>query len=166
MFLILLRCLFSFVLLPPTAMIHPFFVTVTEIEHNAKAQTLEISVKIFSDDFEETLRNNYKTKIDILDKSENKNNSKYISDYISKHLNIYINGELKKIEFLGYEQDEEAVRSYFVCKGISKINSIEILNNLLYDYKEEQSGIVHVIVNGKRKSARLVNPENKIIMRF
>ncbi|MEI8059397.1 MAG: DUF6702 family protein, partial [Ferruginibacter sp.] len=31
---------------------HPLFVSVTEIEHNAKDKTLEISCKIFTDDFE------------------------------------------------------------------------------------------------------------------
>ena len=40
--------------------LHPIFVSVTEIEHNAKDKTLEISCKIFTDDFEKTLRLTYK----------------------------------------------------------------------------------------------------------
>ena len=32
--------------------LHLVFVSVTEIEHNAKEKTLEISCKIFTDDFE------------------------------------------------------------------------------------------------------------------
>ena len=31
---------------------HPIFMSVTEIEHNAKDKTLEISCKVFTDDFE------------------------------------------------------------------------------------------------------------------
>ena len=35
---------------------HPIFVSVTQIDHNATDKTLEISCKIFTDDFEQTLR--------------------------------------------------------------------------------------------------------------
>ena len=34
---------------------HPIFVSVTEIEHNAVEKTLEISCKLFVDDFEKSL---------------------------------------------------------------------------------------------------------------
>ncbi len=46
---------------------HPLFISVTEIEHNAKEKSLEVSCKIFTDDFERTLRAAYKTKVDLLD---------------------------------------------------------------------------------------------------
>ena len=40
------------VLKPTPSTYHPIFVSVTEIEHNAKDKTLEISCKIFTDDLE------------------------------------------------------------------------------------------------------------------
>ena len=45
---------------------HPFHVSVTEIEHNAADKTLEISCKIFTDDFETILAKNYNTKVDLI----------------------------------------------------------------------------------------------------
>ncbi len=39
----------------PTPLSHPFYVSVTEISHNAKDKTLEISCKLFSSDFETVL---------------------------------------------------------------------------------------------------------------
>ena len=42
-------------LTPSSGTHHPIYVSVTEIEHNAKDKTLEISCKIFTDDFEKTL---------------------------------------------------------------------------------------------------------------
>lgn len=38
---------------------HPFHVSVIEINHNAADKTLEISCKIFTDDFEKILAKNY-----------------------------------------------------------------------------------------------------------
>jgi hypothetical protein len=40
---------------------------VTEINHNAADQTLEISCKLFTDDFEKVLSKNYKVKADLAD---------------------------------------------------------------------------------------------------
>ena len=37
------------------ALLHPFFVGVTEVQHNAKDKTLEVSVKLFAEDLEKTL---------------------------------------------------------------------------------------------------------------
>ena len=47
---------------PNNAAAHPLFVSVTEINHNAADKNLEISCKIFIDDFEKTLTNIYHTK--------------------------------------------------------------------------------------------------------
>ena len=43
------------------SLFHPFFVSVTEMNHNAKDKTLEISCKLFADDFEKGLEQVYKT---------------------------------------------------------------------------------------------------------
>jgi hypothetical protein len=40
--------------------LHPFHVSVVEINYNATDKTLEISCKIFTDDFEKVLAQNYK----------------------------------------------------------------------------------------------------------
>ena len=50
----------------PSTTNHPIYVSVTEIEHNAKEKTLEISCKIFTDDFEKALKATYKTYVDLL----------------------------------------------------------------------------------------------------
>lgn len=41
--------------------LHPFHVSTTEINHNAKDKSLEITCRIFTDDFEAILGKNYKT---------------------------------------------------------------------------------------------------------
>ncbi|MET0461971.1 MAG: DUF6702 family protein, partial [Chitinophagaceae bacterium] len=45
----------------PVVEMHPIHLSVTEINHNAADRTLEISCKIFTDDFEKVLAQNYKT---------------------------------------------------------------------------------------------------------
>ncbi|WP_051010163.1 DUF6702 family protein [Pedobacter agri] len=44
---------------------HPLHVSTTEVSFNQKDKTLEISCRIFSDDFESILAKNYKQKTDL-----------------------------------------------------------------------------------------------------
>ncbi len=145
---------------------HPYFVSVTEIDHNAKEKTLEISCKIFTDDFEKTLRQVYKTQVDLLKPKDKEAMSKLVSDYVTKHLLVSVNGKAVTLQFIGYEQEEEGIESYYQVNNIPSVNKIDVVDNILYDYKKEQIGIIHAVVDGNRKSTRLNNPSDKASFEF
>ena len=145
---------------------HPIFVSVTEIEHNAVEKTLEISCKLFVDDFEKSLRKKYNTKIDLLDVNLKAAMNRLVSDYIQKHLSISTDAKKASLEFMGFELQEEGVICYFVAKNIAKMESVELINNILYEDNPQQMGIIHIMVNGVRKSSRLDNPNEKVSFSF
>jgi hypothetical protein len=138
---------------------HPVYVSVTSIEHNAKEQALEISCKIYTDDFEKTLRKHYNGKIDLLDEKLKESMGTVVNDYIQKHLSLNTGGKKITLRFIGFEQQEEGIASYFQASNIAAVKNINVFNDLLYDYHKQQMGIVHVTVNGNRKSTRLDNPD-------
>lgn len=145
---------------------HPYFVSVTEIDHNAKEKILEISCKIFTDDFEKTLRQNYKTQVDLLKPKDKEAMNKLVSDYVIKHLQLSVNGKPVTLQYLGYEQEEEGIQSYYQVNNVPAVSRIDVVDNILYDYKKEQIGIIHTVVNGNRKSTRLNNPGDKASFEF
>ena len=145
---------------------HPLFISVTEIEHNAKEKSLEVSCKIFTDDFERTLRAAYKTKVDLLDAKLKPAMDKLVNDYVQKHLQITIDGKLATLKFIGNEKNEEAIYCYFEATNIATVKKIAIMDNILYDYKPQQIGLLHVTVGGKRQSTKLANPESRTEMSF
>src|ERR1700737_4709264 len=65
---------------------HPLYITVTEINHNAKDKILEVSCKIFTNDLEAVLEKGAKTKVDLSSSTEKRTNDKLIDEYIEKHL--------------------------------------------------------------------------------
>ena len=140
---------------------HPIYVSVTEIEHNAKDKTLEISCKIFTDDLEKTLRQTYKGYVDLLKPKDKNAMDKLVSDYVQKHLLIKVDDKTVALQFLGYEQEEEGIISYYQVNNIAAVKKLDIINNILFEYKKEQMSIIHTTVNGNRKSTKLVNPEDK-----
>ena len=145
---------------------HPIFVSVTEIEHNAVNKTLEISCKVFVDDFEKSLRKKYSTKIDLQDAKLKTEMSRLVNDYIQKHLSISTDGKKATLQFLGFELQEEGVVCYFESKNIAKVERVELVNNILYENNPQQMGIIHIMVNGVRKSSRLDNPNEKASFSF
>ena len=149
-----------------SATYHPIFVSVTEIEHNAKDKILEISCKIFTDDFEKTLRQAYKTYVDLLKPKDKNAMNKLVADYVQKHLQLKVNGTPATLQFLGYEQDEEGIISYYQVNNIATVKKLDIINNILFEYKKEQLSIIHTTVNGNKQSTKLLNPDDKASFEF
>jgi len=151
---------------PLTNTLHPIYVSVTEIEHNAKDRTLEISCKIYTDDFEKTLRQQYNTHVDLLNPKEKSAMDKMVREYVLNHLAVKADNKPVTLEYLGYEQQEEGIISYYQVNNIPSVKKIEVTDNILFEYKKEQISIIHVIMNGNRKSTKLVNPDDKASFEF
>ena len=146
--------------------LHPIYVSVTEIEHNATDKTLEVSCKIFTDDFEKVLRTAYKTHVDLINPTNKAAMDKLVNDYVQKHLKLTVDGKVIAMKYLGYEIIEEGVYSYYEAAGISQVKNISIFNNLLYEHTPEQMGLMHITVSGNRKSTKLNNPESRATILF
>jgi hypothetical protein len=145
---------------------HPIFMSVTEIEHNAKDKTLEISCKIFTDDLEKALRQTYKGTVDLINPKDKAVMNKLVSDYVQNHLAVAVDGKKTAMQFIGYEQQEEGILSYYQVNNITAVRKIDITDNILYEYKKEQIEIIHVTVDGNRKSTKLNNPDEKASFEF
>ena len=145
---------------------HPIFVSVAEIEYNAGNRSLEISCKLFTDDFEKALRSDYKAQVDLINPKDKSAMDKLVNDYVQKHFTIYLEGKPVAIKYLGYEQIEEGIFSYYEASNINPPKNVSIFNTLLYAYHEQQMGLMHVTVNGARKSTKLNNPDSKATISF
>ena len=145
---------------------HPIHISVTEINHNGAEKTLEISCKLFTDDFEKVLTQNYKTKVDLVNPPDRAAMEKLVNDFILKHVTIKADGKEMKLSFVGYEKDNDAIYSYFQADSIGTVKKIEVTNNILHELFTDQINLMHVIVGGKRKSMKLDYPETKMEISF
>lgn len=149
---------------PPSA--HPFHVSVVEINHNAGEKSLEISCKLFTDDFERILAKNYRTKVDLINPPDKARMDTLVKQYVLSHLRIKANGRPVTMQYLGYEHEEEAAYSYIEVSNIPAVKTLEISNTLLYDLFDDQLGIMHITVGGNRKSNKLNYPNEEIVFQF
>ncbi|MBK8953406.1 MAG: hypothetical protein IPM85_15245 [Chitinophagaceae bacterium] len=151
---------------PLPATVHPFHVSVTEIEHNEKEKTLQISCKIFTDDFETILARNYKTKVDLVNPANRAAMDTLVKKYLLSHLSVRMNNKPVHFSYLGFEHEKEAVYGYVEAENVITAGKIEIISTILYDMFDDQVNIFHVKAGGGRKSSKLNYPDKELKIEF
>ncbi|HPI09097.1 MAG TPA: hypothetical protein PLM41_22045 [Saprospiraceae bacterium] len=136
---------------------HPFYISVTEIRSDAKAQTLNVSCRMFTDDLQEALYKLYQYKGD-LEKQDAQHNT-FLQKYIAERLQVRIGNKPVSFRLVGYETEEEATWCYLEATSFPGDSTAEVHDRLLYDFLPEQTNLVHFYRDGKRSSFKLVNPE-------
>jgi hypothetical protein len=145
---------------------HPYYISVVEINHNAKDKILEISCKIFTNDFETTLEKNYKTKVDLDNPPDKAAMDKLINDYIKKHLSFRADNKPVNFSYVGFEKEDEAIYSYFQVDNVPTVKKIDVTNSILHDFSDQQINIIHCVVSGKRQSTKLDYPNTQASFNF
>ncbi len=139
---------------------HPFFVSVTEINHNPAEKTLEISIRTFTDDLENAIRlQNPGKKVDLMNPPAGGTMDSLVKKYIVPKMSLVVNGQPRELNYVGFERVEESIWTYFEVSGIDVLKNLNIHDAILYEYKKEQINMVHVITGQNRQSRKLDNPE-------
>lgn len=146
--------------------LHPIHISVIEINHNASDKTLEIMCKIFTDDFERTLAKKYNAKVDLINPPDKAAMDSLVKKYLNSHLHIKANGRPVSFSYLGFEHEVEAVYSYIEVLNVPSVNRFDVTTDIMYDTFDDQMNILHVIVNGNRKSTRLNYPNKEAALSF
>ena len=145
---------------------HPFHVSVVEINHNATDKSLEISCKLFTDDFEKVLTQNYKTKVDLINPPNKKAMDTLVKKYILSHIAIKANDRTVNLTYIGFERQDEAVYAYVEVDNIPSVKKVDVTDKLMHDFFTDQINLIHVIVGGNRKSTKLDYPATEAKMEF
>ncbi|MBK7426042.1 MAG: hypothetical protein IPI60_02890 [Saprospiraceae bacterium] len=137
---------------------HPFYASVSEIRIDDQKKQLTLSCKLFTDDLQDALYKQFKWKADL--KNESPEQDSLLKLYIKERVGIqYADADIK-LNWVGYEIEKEAVWSYLEGTFSQSGRSIQMNNELLYDYLPKQSNIIHCYLNKKRKSYKLQQPES------
>ena len=151
---------------PGRVFLHPFHVSVVEVQHNASARTLEMTCKIFTDDFEKVLAKNYRAKVDLTNPPAKAAMDSLVKNYLFSHLSLRVNDRAVAFSYLGYEVDQEAAYGFIEVSGVAALSRLEVDATLMYDQFDDQMNIFHVTVGGHRKSTRLNYPDRKAVLVF
>jgi len=134
---------------------HKFYVSITEVNHNTENESLEISIKLFTDDLEAALEVGQTKKIWIGDEREAPETDSLLADYMSKKFVITINDEVQKATFLGKELEADVTWCYLEIMDVADIKSLTISNRIFMELFDDQKNLVHIYVGDDEKSLLL-----------
>lgn len=149
-----------------TANNHPLHVSTTEISFNEKEKSLEISCKVFTDDFEAALAKLYKIKTDLNKPAMHKAMDELIKKYLNTHLQYMVNGRSMTANYIGFENDIEATNIYLEIDNISTLQKLSLNNSILFEMFDDQMNILHVEKANTRKSVRANYPNKDLSVSF
>tara|TARA_R100000935_G_C2810388_1_gene154696 strand:+ start:737 stop:1198 length:462 start_codon:yes stop_codon:yes gene_type:complete len=145
---------------------HKFYVSVTEIEYNEKAESLQIISRVFIDDMEDLLQTRYDENIRLGKKTESTSVPKYLNKYLNEKIEVKIDGKLYEMKYLGKEYEDDMLLLYIEIPEVSSFQKIEIKNAILTDMFSEQKNLVHVNYKGSTKSLILNKVKQEDVLNF
>ncbi|WP_291778627.1 DUF6702 family protein [Cecembia sp.] len=148
------------------AFLHPFYISLTEIRYNPDNKSLEIAQKIFWDDLEVALGDIHKTKVDFLNPADRKALEEKAKAYLLEKNEIRVNGQKVKLNYLGFEIEEEAAWFYLEAEKVPVPKTVEVYNTVLIQHFDGQQNIVNFYMDRKPKSLILYKGKERGELRF
>jgi len=145
---------------------HKFYVSLTKVEHNAEAETLQIITKIFLEDIEDALNERYDTETFLDTKKETPRDRELLKEYILKKLRIEVNGETTTLNYLGITYETDVVKAFIEVEDVAVCNSIGIENTILMDKFEEQQNIIHFTIGDQKRKIVLEKENPNGLLKF
>ncbi|MDD7886663.1 DUF6702 family protein [Flavivirga sp. 57AJ16] len=146
--------------------LHKYYISVTQINFIEEKQSVQITTRIFIDDFESLLRERYDESITLAGKDEPKIADTYIGRYLKESIKVKINEKEAHLTFIGKEYDQDIMRCYLEIEGVRSVKSFEVSNKVLFDLFEEQQNIVKTKINAKQKSFILIPEKHNALLKF
>lgn len=150
----------------PVAKPHPLHVSTTNVEFNPKDDKLEVICTIFTDDFEAALNKQFNTHTDLSKPAQHDAMDKLVKAYLSANVHLKTGDVADPLSYLGFEVKDAQVDVYLESEKIQPFKKIEAEVGLLYNLYNDQINIVHITVNGLRKSEKLDYPQKKVVQNF
>lgn len=162
--LLLFPILFSFFSF--TSKLHPYHVGSVEFKYNEASKTFEITGKFFLDDLENAVNKKYGTQLHFQNAKSEAQMNDALKKYSAEYLRLKVDNQFVKINYLGSEEDKESVNIYLESEKVSAPKKVEAAVSALYNLFDDQMNIIHIIVNGQRKSQKLNYPDRYLYKNF
>lgn len=145
---------------------HKFYVGVFQVDYFKEKKAVQITARLFIDDLEKALYKKHNKHFYITTKDEVSDANTYIAKYLDEKLKIKINNKIQTLQFLTKEQEENIVICYLKINFKDNMKELEITNNVLSDVFNEQQNLVHLNINGNKKTILFTNTETNQKLKY
>lgn len=129
---------------------HKFYVSNTVIAENPRTNSVEITIRIFTDDLENALESTFETESPLLlgEENESEEAERFLEEYIRENFKLDFNGHPSQLLYIGKEVEYDLCYVYFEIPITPQFNALKMQNSILLDLFEEQVNITHLRFSG------------------
>ncbi|SOD88201.1 DUF6702 family protein [Spirosoma fluviale] len=137
-------------LLSGSTFVHEFHASVTQMQYDPKEHVFEISVRLFTDDFEKALAEATRAKVNLSGKTKH---DLIIEKYIESHF-VYTSPQkqVKPIKYVGYEVEADAHWIYLEMPYSEPFRGGLLKQNALMEVFDDQVNMVNVQYQSQKKT--------------
>lgn len=122
---------------------HPFHVSITTFQMNPVSHSIEITLKLFSDDLEDAIHHDGLQPINLGSKNEYIKSDSLIFRYLNTHLKILLDQNKYEFNWVGKEIEHDITWCYLEIEDVNMFSKGIITNSIfLADYLD-QLNITH-----------------------
>ena len=118
------------------------------------------------DDLENAVNKKYGKNLHFMDNKSEKEMQQILKNYASEYLKLKVNNQLTNVNFIGFEEDKESVEIFLESEPVANPKKIETAVSFLYNIFDDQMNIIHITINGNRKSEKLSFPDRYLYQQF
>ena len=148
-------CFIVIFLLLTAAGYHRFYTAIFQINFVPQKKMAQITTRIFIDDFNDALKNQYHKTTFLGTDKETQDDINLMKKYLSEKLKLTVNGKFETMNYLSNEREDKVLICYFKINNITKLKSLEIENSILTEVHPEQQNIIQFSNNGTKSSLLL-----------
>lgn len=145
---------------------HPLHISISEIVLNPKNGNVEISHRIFLDDLTDDLKERIGRPLELTDKKDAEMMQELVGDYLQQHFRLELNGKPARLQYLGYEVEDDVVWAYMEVPKVRKVSSINVRNTLFFRRFVDQMNLINVTVGEDLQSLRLDRSQDNGTLTF
>lgn len=138
---------------------HKYYISNTKMVLNEQTGSFEITMKIFTDDFEKTLNKGLDEKFVLTSGTIDHEVSYLIETYAREHFKISVDDRPITWQFIGAEIENDLSYVYFEFLQMTDFKELKIENSMLFDEFEQQSNIIDIEYKGKQQKMILNRDE-------
>ena len=144
---------------------HRFYTAIFQINFVPQKKMVQITTRIFMDDFNDALKNQYHKTTFLGTDKETEADVDLMKKYLTEKFRLTINGKFQSMNYLSKEIEDNVLVCYYKINDVSKINSLTVENLILIEVHPEQQNIIQFNNNGTKSSLLFSGETTKGILK-
>lgn len=126
-----------------TAM-HPFYLSVTDVQLFPEEAVIGVTIKVFTDDLEAVLSQRGVPELQLGSPEELPEADIFMARYLDQVIRWNINGQPRTVRYLGKEVEMDVTYLFLETKQIAPLERLEVCHRLFLEELATQENILHL----------------------